>query len=1281
MKQIFSILMALCLVLGMAVPAFAADTGMSPEVPIGASDTATSTNIPDDPIEELPSQPDTENPIPEDTDESGPPASALGQSCPAAEIAPLSGFDGDGSEFFTRIRLTVTDRSGNPIAGAVYGLYRMDSGELVDTLTTDSFGVAVSIDVPVDTDYYLIELSTPEGFLPNEETKEIYLTDACAPSRVDVGVVYDSISGKIKIIKTDEDGIPLSGAGFYLYRQTPWELVETLVTGSDGTAVTGDLPYGQYEIYEYDVPEGYSGSGWDYIFLSQHEVTEEITIVNYKATGSVRIYKTGNDERKIQGAVFAIHNADTDQRIEDITTNNSGYAYSSSLLLGNYYAVEKSVPAPYKLDDSQHGFTIGYNGQYVYLNITNEVDGESGRVKVIKTDDKDNPLSRVTFGLFRAWDNKRMETLTTAEDGTAESDLLIPGDYYLVEESGRDGYEMSTDPTTFTIDGSSETVEKTVVNPKIRIFGKVKVIKQDDAAAPIEGVRFGLYCSKGNLLEELVTGADGTSTSGILNEGTGYYLQELAALPGYLSDPTAQYLFDITQNEVIIPVTVTNPRITGAVKICKDDGNGNPLPGVVFGIFQGEQQIAELATDEDGTAVSDTLYYGDYELRELSTVEGYELIDTPIPFSITEQDVVLEIAVSNPLILGSITITKTDTEENQLAGAVFGLYNSGGQKLAELITSEDGTATHTGLPQGSYFFKELAAPEGFVLTDEIIPFAIETQGQTVALAVANSQGFGMVKIIKTGENDVPLSGVTFEIYHTVTEEKVGELVTNADGIAEAELPLGRYYLVEIATAEGYRLPEGRISFALTEDGATVEMPIQNQKEPEPVPEIGYIRLVKKSEDGKLLPGAVFGIYRADTGAKVGELTTGSDGTATSKALPALESGYYLQETTAPSGYKLSTDKTAFVVKNNETTEVTVINKAADSPSTPDPDPKPGKLLIIKKAEKTGTLLKGAVFGVYRDSDDTLVKEITTDRYGEAALELTAGDYYLRELEAPAGYKLDSGRLTFRIKSSETKEITITNKSDAAVKPGTLLLIKKSEDGKLLSGAVFGVYDADTREKLDEITTDRYGEAAIELPAGSYYLRELKAPDKYALSGDKISFKLEAGKTKEITVTNKLLEPEKTEDMGTLRLIKKAAGTGKPLAGAVFEVFSLSGNKKVGEIVSGADGTADLELSIGEYYLLEKTAPTGYKLETAKILFRVKLGATVKVEVTNMKDDGTQPVQPVDPGTPGISIPKTGEAFPTLNYVLAGLLFALAGLCGWRLWQSCDRKHRAALSLA
>lgn len=1147
-------------------------------------------------------------------------------------ISIQSGWEGDGNEFFTKIRLTALDRDGNPIEGAVYGLYRKSDDSLVEYLTTNSYGIAESSDVPVDEDYYLLEYSAPEGFLPNPERKDIDLTEICAPSRVDVTVVYDPIAGYIKVIKVDEYGEPLAGIGFYIYRNDTWELVDTIETGSDGTAISTLLPYGWYELYEYSYPDNIAGGGYTSILVDEDGATHEITITNYYASGSARIYKMGSDDKSIDGAVFSIHNADTDEWIEDITTGSGGYAYSSSLPLGDYYAVEKSVPAPYVLDAEKQYFSLTYDGHTAYLDIVNQREGESGKIKVIKTDDSGNPLSGVVFGIYRAWNGKKMAELITSDDGIAEYSLA-PDDYYLIELSGKDGYEMVSGQIPFTIDGSGATIEKTIENPKIRIFGKVKVLKKDDAGSPIEGVRFGVYCDAGNLLEEIVTGSDGTATSGVLNEGSGYYLMELEGVDGYLSDADARYPFDISTNGTIVPVNVENPRITGGIKIIKDDGNGNPLVGVVFGIYKNDNKIAELTTGEDGTVISGALYYGtDYELRELATVDGYELITTPIPFSILEQDVIVEIPFSNPLILGSVTVYKVDAEkvmqdehgepdysESYLSGAVFGIYNAKGQKVAEITIGEDGRGSYDGLPKSGYYLKELVAPEGFVLHSDMIPFEISEQGEHIEIIVENAKGYGDVQILKSGEDSEPLAGVVFEVFRASTDAKIMELTTGDDGIVTQELPLGSYYLTEKSTVDGYRLLTGRITFTITAEGQTVELSISNQKEP--APEGGIIRLIKKStDDGKLLPGAVFGIYRVSDDEKVGELVTGSDGTAISVSLPEIEKGYYLMELTPPAGYKTNTEKNPVVVKNGETVEITVENQ-------PDEQEKPGTLTIIKAAKGSGERLQGAVFGVYRKSDDGKVGELTTDKNGKASMELPEGDYYLKELTAPAGFSLLPDTIPFNIKSETTRELVIEN--DPLVEnPGTLKITKRAEGtNDRLEGVVFGIYRKSDDGKVMEIKTDKYGEASCILPAGDYYLKELATVPGYQLLSDTIAFTITKDKTAELTISNKKLPPG--QDSGKLLIIKKAAGTGRLLEDAVFGVYKASNNEKVMELTTNSKGEATAELPAGDYYLVELRAPASFVAEPDRIPFKVKVDTAVRIEVTNTQGQGTLKLIKVD----------------------------------------------------
>ncbi|MDL2218422.1 hypothetical protein LJC27_07155 [Christensenellaceae bacterium OttesenSCG-928-M15] len=1159
---------------------------------------------------------------------------------------PLSGFEDEYSEFYTKIRLTVTDRNGNPIQGAVYGLYRMDNDQLVQYLTTDRYGVATSDDVPAETDYYLLEYSTPEGFQPNEERHEIYLTEVCAPSRVDVTAVYDPITGYIKVVKDDEDDNPIGGVGFYVYRVDGWELVDTIYTDWNGEAWTTELPYSSsgYELYEFYAPDDYVTGGYYSAYIREDGETETVYITNYRATGTARIHKTANDGRNVQGAVYSIYripqvnlemvavaNADYGEWVCDITTNSSGYAYAYDLPIGEYYAIEKSVPSPYRLDETPQYFTIDYNDEWEYLSFENEVDGEAGRLRLLKTDDSENYLSGVVFGLYRAWDNKKLAELTTGATGIAEYYPLIPQDYYLVELSGKDGYEMVTDRIDFTVDGSGETVELVVENPKIRVFGKVKAVKSDDAGNAVPGTRIGVYCKWGILLEELVIGEDGTATSGILNAGTGYYLMELEGVPGYLAN-SEKYYFDITQNGAVVSVNIENPRISGGIKVTKYGDGEETLPGVVFGIYQNNRLVEMLTIGEDGTATSGILYYGDYELIELSTVEGYELIDTPIPFSISEDGVILELEVANPLIMGTITVFKVDdsgeeaAEDEQadeiapaiasingatpLPGAVFGLYNEQGQKLAELVTGDDGTASYT-LPKGSFYLKELTAPSGFLLTDELIPFTIETQGQIVEKVIVNAQGYGAIKVIKSGdegEESIPLPGVAFDVFREATAEKVGEMLTAEDGTATLELPLGRYYLIETSTVEGFQLLSGRVSFSLAEDGVTAELPIANQRIP--APENGGIRLTKISAaDESPLSNAVFGVYDAATDEKIGELTTGIDGTA-SISLPA--SDYYLLEQTAPTGFLPIEDKIPVTVVEGVYSEITVENEPEEAD--------PGLLRVIKHAEGSGERLSGARFGVYDASTDEKIDEITTGENGVASISLPEGDFYLLELAAPTGFQRITTPFSFHITAGETYKLTIANSPETTpVESGKVRFIKEDEDGNRLTGAVIGVYKSGTDEKIAELTVGKNGTVEYDLAAGDYYWKELRAPEGFSLLTDKNAFSIAVNKTREITVVNEALPT----DTGTLLLIKKGAGTGEAISDAVFGVYLSSNNRKVGEITTDDSGEAEISLEQGSYYLKELSVPSPWVLESSKINFTIKKsGTTVTVEVSNTKGVGT-----------------------------------------------------------
>lgn len=621
-------------------------------------------------------------------------------------------------------------------------------------------------------------------------------------------------------------------------------------------------------------------------------------------------------------------------------------------------------------------------------------------------------------------------------------------------------------------------------------------------------------------------------------------------------------------------------------------------------------------------------------------------------------------------IYGGIRILQTDEAGTPLTGSVFGIYNaSTDEKIAEITTGSDGTAAWEQLETGCYYLKELAAPSGFAPQEGIIPFAIETQGEVILKTVVSSAGRGTLKITVSGENGEALSGAAFAVYREPDNIQISEITTDSGGMAEIELPLGRYYLLETGTAAGYRLPEDAFPFTLTEQGATVGLSIQNRREPEP--ENGAVRLLKVAEGTDApLSGAVFGVYEANSNEKLAEIITGAGGTA---EMPLPAGGYYLIEQTAPEGFVRDESRIDFTVASGEITALTVTNTPIP-PAEPDP-PATGQIRLTKKAEGTDALLSGAVFGIYEAGSDIKVAELTTGSDGTALSDaLPAGSYYLLERTAPSGYKLNTDKNGVTVIAGETAEITVYNAaqdSDSGDdETGRLCLIKKAEDsGEKLSGAVFGIYSADNDKKVAEITTGNDGTATYELAAGRYYLLELTAPSGYTLKTDKISFTVKTGETVDVTAYN-TPKGANASDTGKLYLVKKAESTGAKLPGAVFGIYSADNDKKVAEITTDSDGTAVYELTPGDYYLRELQAPTGYLLEPASIPFTIKADETVHVEVTNMRDESAAAAS-------DIAVPKTGEPFPYGSYALSALFMAVALLCGVLLYRERERRHRTA----
>ena len=312
--------------------------------------------------------------------------------------------------------------------------------------------------------------------------------------------------------------------------------------------------------------------------------------------------------------------------------------------------------------------------------------------------------------------------------------------------------------------------------------------------------------------------------------------------------------------------------------------------------------------------------------------------------------------------------------------------------------------------------------------------------------------------------------------------------------------------------------------------------------------IKYEKSVTGTELTSTISGAKFGLY-SNEGGGAGSLlesyTTDSEGKLEITDLPKNKT-YYLQELVAPEGYLLDTTKYEITTGDTE-----IVKKAYNQR-------KPGSVNVKKINDSTPQrLLEGAKFELYKDGDATVLGTYTTSSLGVFNISgLEWGRYYLKEIEAPVGYELDSTLHYFNVNSStagKTINLTIVN----AEKKGTVVLTKHDEAGTIeLPDAEFALYKSDGTVVRTGLVTESDGTFKIkDIPWGSYYLQETKAPLGYGLTTEKIIFTVSISNCdivqyldaydpvleKEIVVTKRLKISDIVFDHGRPSFIFKVMG--------------------------------------------------------------------------------------------------------------------------------------------
>lgn len=615
----------------------------------------------------------------------------------------------------------------------------------------------------------------------------------------------------------------------------------------------------------------------------------------------------------------------------------------------------------------------------------------------------------------------------------------------------------------------------------------LQVNKTDDSGQPVSGVQFQVYNNKacsGTPLTTITTGSDGkaylemTVSDDIKNNKV--YLKEITPDGYFDNDEVITVKLTPTgtrEKTVVTQVSVVNEVFKANLKINKKDADDptKGLAGAKFSVTCEENGYStEVVTDAKGEAFLTGLKSGTYKVQEIQAPEGYvlnaEIKTVKIGKNATDGRIdsesyvpVYAVDVTNKAVTGTLTIQKvgevlssvTDgasgkvfeyTEAN-LAGAEFELYSTEqGEAVATLITDENGMATVDGLALGSYYLKEVKAPEGFALTEEQknveYPVEVEYEGQDVAVVSVDLTGESAIKNTRqkleisvrkadADNPDIVVAGAEFALYaaedivigESVVLEKdalIGTAFSDENGIAKftQDLPLGKYYVKELQAPKGYFISDEILEY----DATSPDQSVENVEMCRDFLDCKFVLKVNKSDfDGvNWIAGAEITLKATEDvfdteGVLVytaGEVisTWVSDGKEAKDFGPDLIGGYTYEliETNAPVGYAyaesilftLSEDGSVTVDETVVSTDGIILIKDKALEFNVNKVDKADNSKEIAGAELT-------VLGKDENGEYTVVIDRWISKVGEIhdfGPKLQAGEeYILRETKAPAGY--------------------------------------------------------------------------------------------------------------------------------------------------------------------------------------------------------------------------------------------------------------------------------------
>lgn len=944
--------------------------------------------------------------------------------------------------------------------------------------------------------YYVQEISTDEHYILDDTKYPVnfeYLGQDTAVSEIKIndGKVIDNTfkTGRVEGLKVDaDDKSKLSGAVIGLFNADETDFseenaIETVVSDDDGSFNFEEIIFGNYLVKEIESPTGYVLSDETFpIVISEDGDVIEITIKNEKIRGSVQVkkYDLTNKSKALNGAVFEIFadkngnekfENDTDKSYGFLNEIGSGIYQLDGVEYGGYFLKETVAPAGYVIDENYYYFEIRENGEIV--NVSNDKSSDKffndvirGNVNGLKinADDK-TELQGALIGLFAKnetefTEKNAIETVTSGKDGSFKFTDIVYGKYKVAEIEAPEGFVLSENVYDVNINVNGVTIEITIRNKPIK--GNVLIAKYDSGNPPqiLNGAVFAVYRDVNG--DKKFTGGTDELLGNMTESSAGiheykdllygdYLTREIKAPEGYTIDRN-YYAFSIKKDGETVKVgnnadgNFYNKDIKGNIEGVKVGESDEPLSGAVIGLFSdgeseftAENALAAVTTEKDGKFIFKDIVYGKYIVAEIQSPTGYILTEETFPVSISKNNEVITVKISNEKIRGNIEGIKIGESDEPLAGAVIGLFADGesdfsaDKAVKSVTTDENGKFAFEDIEYGKYIVAEIQSPEGYVLTSETFPVSIEENGQVITVKIHNEKIRGTIEGVKVGKSDEPLAGAVIGLFANgesefTAENALASVTTEKDGrFIFKDIEYGKYIVAEIESPEGYILTEKTFPVSVSTDNEVITVKISNEKIK------GNIEGIKVGESDEPLSGAVIGLF-ADGESDLtnrnalGTVTTDENGKF---VFENVEYGkYIIAEIQPPEGYILTNQIYPVEISQNTQISITIVNVKIK-----------GIVEIEKYDSLTDEKLSGAEFTVFTDTNGNgkfdegeqygVLEEVETGLY---RLEnIPYGSYFLKETKSPDGYYIDDNYYNFKIENNgEVVKITNNDLSDKFV---------------------------------------------------------------------------------------------------------------------------------------------------------------------------------------------------------------------------------------------------------